>query len=100
MNSRYRVVDPIRFFIFIFICVCTIVFAGFAIVDNTSAQAASVSTYKQVVVQNNGSLWDIADDYCKSDMDIRDYIYDICEVNDIDANEYLQPGDVLFVPIY
>lgn len=99
-GRRYRVVNPVRFFIFVLICVFTITFAGFALFDNSNADAASVNTYKQVTVEDNGTLWAIAEEYCIPTMDVRDFIDEICEVNDISSNDFLQTGDVIFVPLY
>ena len=99
-GRHYRIVNPVRFFIFICICVFTIVFSAYTLININSAQASSVNTYQQVVVHDNGTLWDIAEDYCKSNMDIRDYIDDICDVNDISSNDVLYEGEIIFVPIY
>lgn len=99
MKKTYRIVKPIRFFVFILICVISVTFVGISIINNNHASASSVSTYKQVVVQTDGTLWDIAEDYCSNEMDIRTYIRDICEINDINP-ENLRAGDEIFVPIY
>lgn len=99
-GRRFRIVNPVRFFIFVCICVFTIVFAGYSLATMGSAEAASVNTYQQVVIHENGSLWEVAEAHCKSDMDIRDYIDQICEINDVSSNDIFQPGDILFVPIY
>ena len=99
-GRNIRIVNPVRFFIAIFICVFSLTLATYSLFIGSSAQASSVNTFKQVVVQDNGSLWAVAEEYCESNMDIRDYIDDICEINDIDSNDVLQQGDILFVPIY
>ena len=99
-SRRYRIVNPIRFLIFITICVLTITFAGYTLITSGTAEASSVNTYQQVVIQDNGSLWQIAEEYCQTNMDIRDYIDDICEVNDITSNDFIHEGQILFVPIY
>lgn len=75
-------------------------FAALGIVNSNFAVASSVNTYQQVTVTDNGSLWEVAESYCQSNMDIRDYIDDICEINDISSSDFLQPGQVIFVPIY
>lgn len=99
-GRRYRIVNPIRFFIFVCICVLTIVFSAYTLINLNTAQASSVNTYQQVVVHDNGTLWDIAEKHCQSNMDIRDYIYEICDINDISSNDSLYAGDILFVPVY
>ena len=99
-SRRYKIVNPIRFFVFVFICVFTIVFASYSIATVTSADASAANTYQQVTITDNGSLWEVAESHCQSNMDIRDYIDDICDINDITSNDILQPGQVIFVPIY
>ena len=99
-SRRYKIVNPVRFFVFVFICVFTIMFAALGVASINSAEAASINTYQQVTIDTNGSLWEVAETHCKSNMDIRDYIDDICEINDITSNDVLQPGQVIFVPIY
>lgn len=96
---RYRIVKPMRFFIFILITVIITVFAGYSLFSRSKAQASSVDTYIQVCVEENGNLWNIAERYQSDDMDIRDYIHEIREVNDIDEDN-LQPGDILFIPVH
>ena len=99
-GRRYKIVNPARFFVFVLICVLTIVFAGYTLINLGSAEASSVSTYQQVIIDSNDSLWEVAAEHCQSNMDVRDYIDDICETNDITSNDVLQPGQVIFVPIY
>jgi len=99
-GHRYRIVNPFRFFIFILVMVMLIAFASATLISNSKAEASSVTTYMQVVVDDNDTLWTIAESYCNVNMDLRDYIYDVCEINDIDSNDVLHAGDVLFVPLY
>jgi len=75
------------------------VFAGYSLFNYNRAQATSFDTYVQVVVEEDGNLWNIAERYHTNGMDIRDYIYEIREVNDI-GEEDLHPGDILFIPIH
>ena len=99
-GRHYRVVNPIRFFIFVCICVFTIVFTAYTFINLNTAMASSVNNYQQIVVHDNETLWDIAEEHCKSNMDLRDYIIDICDINDISSNDPLYVGEILFVPIY
>lgn len=99
-RHHYRVVNPIRFFVFILICVMVIAFAASTVINSSKAEAASVSTYLQVEVTENDTLWGIAEENCTKNMDLRDYVSEICETNDIEASDGLQPGQILFVPIY
>lgn len=99
MKKHYRVANPIRFFIFVLICVMTIAFAGSTLLGMDKANAASVSTYRQVEIQADDTLWNIAEQYCSDSIDIRDYINEVCEINDISLNN-IHAGDVIFVPVY
>ena len=97
-RHHYRIVKPFRFFIFILISVMITVFAGYTIV-NSRAEAAVADSYAQVVIQENDNLWDLASMYNPDRTDIRDIVYEIYDINGIDANN-IQPGQVIFVPVY
>lgn len=99
MKGRYRVVNPIRFFVFILIAVCTLSFTIFSFLNHESVQAASMNTLKQVSVEQYGNLWNIAENFCPNDKDPRVFIQEICEINDIDNTDYLYDGDILFIPV-
>lgn len=101
MKRRHlKIVNPIRFFIFVLLCIMIIVFAGYSIMGAGQAEAAAVNTYKQVVIHEGDNLWDIVEKYNPDvHKSYREIIHDIEETNDVDAN-CLQPGDMIFVPIY
>ncbi len=101
MKSRHlKIVNPVRFFIFILICIMIIAFAGYSILGAARADAASVKTYKQVVICEGDNLWDIVEELNPDvNMGTWKIIDEICETNDIDLNN-IQPGDTIFVPIY
>ena len=85
---------------FVLVCVMLIAFTLSTVISSNQAQAASVKAYRQVVVDHNETLWNIAQENATEDMDIRFYIDEICETNDIDENDALVPGQVVFVPVY
>ena len=98
-KRHYRIVNPVRFFIFILITVLMITFAGYSLLNSGKAEAAAPARYAKVVIQENDTLWEIASAYNPDATDVRDIIYEIYDFNNIDANN-LQPGDVAFVPVY
>lgn len=53
----------------------------------------------EVTVQENETLWSIASKRCSDDMDIREYIYDIQQLNHITSAGSIQPGQVLKIPV-
>lgn len=101
MKKRHLViVNPVRFFIFILLSIMILVFAGYSIVGAGSADAATVNTYAQVVIHEGDTLWDIVEKYNPDvNKSYQEIIHDISETNDIDVNN-IQPGDMIFVPVY
>ena len=101
-NTRhhYRIVKPFRFFMFVVISIMIIVFAGYTMTAAGSAEASAVRTYVQVTINDGDSLWNIVE-RCNKDahIDVQSAIYDIYEINDIDAAD-IHPGDKLFIPVY
>lgn len=54
--------------------------------------------YCEVQVAPGDTLWTIAKTNCKDDVDIRDYIYKICQINNTNAKNIV-PGQILHVPV-
>jgi len=99
-RHHYRIANPVRFFIFILICTMLITFAGMTMISAGQAQAAAVNTYAQVTVQEDDTLWGLIEEHNpNANIDVRSAVYDVCEINDIDAGD-IQPGDTLFIPVY
>ena len=53
--------------------------------------------YTVVTVEEGDTLWAIAKEYGRQDVDIREAVYEICSFNGIKAAD-LRPGQVLKVP--
>ena len=99
-RPKYKIVKPFRFFVFILICIMTLVFTGYGIFGLSRADAAPHTDYVQVKVQDNDTLWNIIETYNPdSDIEMRSALYDIYEVNDISAED-IHPGDIIMVPVY
>lgn len=71
--------------------------AGFAFAEKP-VRATAPPVYAEVEIRAGDTLWQIAAEYKREDADIRRFIYDICQINDIRADE-LQPGRMIRVPI-
>ncbi len=99
-RHHYRIANPVRFFIFILVCTMVITFAGMTLVSAGHAEASAVNTYAQVTIQEDDTLWGLVERFNPdANIDIQSAVYDICEINDIDAGD-IRPGDVIFIPVY
>lgn len=54
--------------------------------------------FVDVVVEEHQTLWDIASAHTDEETDIRQYIYDIRQLNHISDPGHLQPGQVIRIP--
>ena len=99
-RHHYRIANPVRFFVFIFICTMILSFAAFTVLGSGRAEASSARTYAQVTVSEDDTLWGLIKKYNPDGrVNVRSAIYDVCEINDIDAGD-INPGDKLFIPVY
>lgn len=99
--KRYRIVSPIRFFIFIFIITMTLILSVYAFVGAADTEASATESFRLVTVHDGETLWTLAEDYSVAsgiDQDIREIVTTICNTNDISADS-IQPGDTIFVPV-
>jgi len=55
--------------------------------------------YSYVTVKNGESLWVIAEKYVSNGKDIRELIAAIHQLNELDSNGNLVPGQVLKIPV-
>jgi len=99
-RHHYRIVDPVRFFLAVVISIMILIFAGYSVIGAARVQAAAIRTYTQVTIQEGDNLWNLVKMYNPdSHIDIRDAIYDVYEINDIDESD-IRPGEKVFIPIY
>lgn len=67
-------------------------FSGFKKYNN-------IVEYETVNVTQGDTLWNIAREYISEKEDIRDYIYMIRKVNNLESAN-IHPGDQLLIPVY
>lgn len=89
-------INKIKAYIVIFISVFLIVSVGVYMVS-LYAPTETEKTYVQITVQENDTLWEIAEEN-NSNQDIRTTVLEICKSNGIKA-ENLKVGMKIFVPI-
>ena len=99
MKKRYRVTSKFRFTVFLvimFLCIST----GLStVLGFNTVNSASMDQYHVVNVKSGDTLWNIACEYGPDDMDVRQVVYDICDANEIAADE-LTAGTKIIVPVY
>ena len=69
--------------------------------SDVSANNDSVIRYQTVEIQKGDTLWSIAKEYYEEPCgDIRDYIDQIKECNNLDSSDRITEGCYLCVPVY
>ena len=69
--------------------------------SDVSANNDSVISYQTVEIQKGDTLWSIAKEYYEEPCgDIRDYIDQIKECNNLDSSDRITEGCYLCVPVY
>lgn len=99
MNG-YRIVKPVRFFMFVLILVLSLTLSIYLLISHDDADATTLdsNTYKEVTVTEGDTVWSIAEDNYGNDIDLREAVSNICKINDIDPGE-IQPGDQISIPM-
>ena len=93
VNVRYEMKN-----ILMMVGMCLTVLFGY----NMSNSVTEVNTHnniREVKVQAGDTMWDIAARTVHKDMDVREMVYAMKELNKIDDSGALVPGTVLKVPV-
>ncbi|MGN0719768.1 MAG: LysM peptidoglycan-binding domain-containing protein [Anaerovoracaceae bacterium] len=98
MTKRYRVVNKFRFTFFVVLMILAITtFANFALGLN-SADSLTRLTYMDYEITDGDTLWTIAETYMTDASDIREAVYELCQLNEISAGE-LYVGMTIQIPV-
>lgn len=95
---RYRIVNKTRFITFVLVVILGAALVISALVNVVSAAAVCEPKCIEVTVVAGDTLWAIAREYGPANEDIRKTVYDICELNDIEAGA-IYAGQVIRVPV-
>ena len=96
---RYRITNHFRFIAFVVICIVLLTCIVNMVLGLNSAQSLTETTYFDYEISSGDTLWNIADSYMPADIDIREAIHTLCNVNNIKADD-LRPGMIIQIPIY
>lgn len=96
--KHYHIVNRFRFTVFmaaVILTVCTLIGLALGVYN---ASGTTYHSYETITIQSGDTLWSIAEEYAPANQDIRDYIYEICDKNDITASDLVQGQDIL-IPV-
>lgn len=99
MNKHYRITSKFRFTIFLAILLLCVITIVSTVLGFNTVNSASRNVYNQVQIRSGDTLWNIASEYNSKDMDVRKVINDICDINEISADQ-LKVGQKILVPVY
>ena len=99
MTKKYRVVSKFRFTIFMTLFILIAITAVGTMLGFNTVSSSSKDLYNQVQIESGDTLWDIAVEYGPEDSDVRKTVREICDLNQISADQ-LHPGQKIIVPVY
>lgn len=99
MNKKYRITSKFRFTMFLVVMILCLMTAIGTLLGFNTVNSASMNQYNQVQVEAGDTIWNIACEYAPDDMDVRKVVHDICDINEIQADQ-LTAGQKIIVPVY
>ena len=96
--KKYRIVNKIRFTAFVTALILISVVAVSGMFGFSDVSASGDQEFIQYYVQPGDTLWNIAQKYGPSDMNIKQFIYLIEKYNHTNAS-MLQAGQYLDIPV-
>lgn len=100
MKKRYRVVNKVRFYLFIISLSIFSTSLMMYLLSNNQAYGSIGSDYDydQVRIVKGDTLWMIAMDYTSKEYDVRRMVYEIKRFNKMETSQ-VYPGDIIGIPI-
>ena len=97
--KSYRITNSFRFTVFVVLIIIMITtLLNFALGFNTADSLTKVD-YRTVQVSSGDTLWSLAQHYMPETADVREAVYQLCEINQISADT-LYAGMTIQIPIY
>ncbi len=96
-RKKYRIKSKFRFITSMIIIIGLCAAGAAALTGLSTSLALTKEIYTQVQVASGDTLWTIANTYKDENTDTREAIYEICQINDVDASD-LYPGMTLSIP--
>lgn len=98
MSKRYMIINKKRFFTFITISLLLLIILITMIVSFSNAYSVEQDAYIEYRVGKGDSLWKISDYYSPGQMDIRQFIYEVQKLNDMETGAIYE-NDIIKIPL-
>lgn len=96
-RAKYRIKSNVRFTMFLTILFLITMFGAGTVFGINDVESMNYPAYQEVQVEHGDTIWNLAKEHCPDYTDIRKLVYQICQINDIQADQ-LQAGQVLLIP--
>lgn len=97
MKKTYRIKSRVRFTAFVLVALFAVTGIFNTVIGSFNASGAEYQDYMTIEVTAGDTLWTIASSYMPSDMDTRQAVHIIQEMNDI--SNVIEPGMIIKVPV-
>lgn len=99
MTMKYVLRSRLRFTIFVAFSIIIAVSALNLLLGTTATVSGDTgTTYQTINITYGDTFWSIADEFMPDDMDIREAIYELRQINGMSASDQLIVGQELLVP--
>ncbi len=98
-HKRYVIKSKLRFIFFLTLIFVSFTFAVNGYLGLGNSSSLTEIKHIEIEVMYGDSLWSIAQEYGKKDNDIRESVYQIASLNNIEGSE-IYVGQKLTVPVY
>lgn len=93
----YKIKNKLKFFIAVSLLMIIVVLSSFTLA--VSAKNNADLSFSTEYVEKGDTLWSLSKLHNRNNMDIRDYINKVMEVNNLQSAN-IKPGDMLYFPEY
>lgn len=97
LYKKYRIKSKFRFTLFLVIIILTSIFITSNIFGFNEANSLTRVDYYEIDVEAGDTLWQLAEEYMNNGKDTRENVYELCEINNIAADQ-LKTGNTILIP--
>lgn len=98
MVRRYRIKSKFRFTVFMVLLIMVLGIMAGNLLGYNDASGDSKAQYETVIVSEGDTLWTIAERYWDKSSDLRQLIYEISKINNIESGQIFV-GQEISIPI-